>query len=301
MHAHSEAFIQIVSPASGEAQAINDQRLAELARDGMQVRYQRLSVDPLWPFTAGTVQARLDQLLKALRDSSVSILLASRGGYGASDLLDHIPWNELKNLKPRPIVGFSDISALHSAFFTQLAWPGIHGPMPATEFWGQHGRDDVEALIALMQGHSPAISLPLFFLGRGLAPSIRGWGFGGCLSVLTNLIGTPYFPPSLDGALVYWEDIGENPARILRFATQWLQSGALRGVKGLVLGRFVGCEVRDSYSENQLRHQLASRIGLPVWFSPSFGHCSPNWPLPIGRTLRIEGERLSWDLDTLHG
>ncbi len=298
---HSVTHLRIISPAGRSTATLVERRLAELETLDFKTSYRPLDPDPSWPFSAGTPEDRLSQLVEALEAPEAAAVVATRGGYGASDLLDQIPWDYIASLPPKPLVGFSDISALHAAFYTRLGWSGIHGPMPGTELWGQNGNADVLALLNLLRGGDIPSPLPLLPLMRGLAPSVRGWGFGGCLSVLTNLIGTPYFPDSLSGALLFWEDIGEHPARILRFARQWLQSGALRGVKGLILGRFVACEVPDVASEAMLREQLAERIGLPVWFCPLFGHCSPNWPLPIGRPLRIEGDSLSWDLEILHG
>lgn len=301
MRDFSSPHIRIFSPSSSEGQQLTAERLRELGSPFAQLSYHSLAPQPTWPFVAASLSERLDQLIEGISQKDVTALWAARGGYGASDLLDHIPWHALAQLEPLPIVGFSDVSALHSAFYTRLGWSGIHGPMPATEYWGQHGHQDTDALIALLRGETPSFSLPLLYLGRGLSPRIEGWGFGGCLAVLSSLIGTPYFPPSLEGAIVYWEDIGEHPARVLRYCNQWLQSGAFKGVKGLVLGRFVSCEVPGQFSESQLHQQLASRLSIPVWFCPHFGHCSPNWPLPIGRGLRIDGESLSWNWETAYG
>ena len=297
---HLHPHIRIISPASPELASRVEARLPEFEAAGISVSYHKLAPDPSWPFIAGSAHARLAQIMEGLDDPQVTALLASRGGYGASDLLDLFPWERLQQLRPKPIIGFSDVSALHAAFYTRLGWQGLHAPMPGTDYWRQNGDGDVLALLTLLKGGAPNIRLPLLYLGRGLPPQVRGWAFGGCLSVLTNLIGTPYFPQNLDGALVFWEDIGEHPGRILRFANQWLQSGALRDARGIVLGRFAGCEIEGVASESQLHDQLAQRLGLPVWFCPHFGHCSPNWPLPIGGQLRIEGDSLSWDLDE-HG
>lgn len=301
MLAPSLTHLRIISPSGRCREPLLDQRIAELRAEHFQPSYQPLAPDPDWPFAAGTLEARLGQLIAAVEAPEAAALLATRGGFGSSDLLDRIPWNHFRTLPPKPIVGFSDISALHAAFYAKLGWAGVHGPMPGTELWGQNGAGDVRALLRLLQGDFPDFTLPLLYLSRGIPPQLSGWGFGGCLSVLTNLIGTPYFPDRLEGALVFWEDIGEHPARIIRFARQWQQSGALDGVKGLILGRFMACEVSDLCTETKLREQLAAQLGLPVWFCPLFGHCSPNWPLPIGRPLRIEGDSLSWDLEILHG
>lgn len=291
------AHIGIISPASRDLSSTADARIKELETNKLPVSYHKLSPDPSWPFTAGTRQDRLDQLSEALLNPSIKFLLGLRGGYGTSDLLDDIPWEKLKLLRPKTIVGFSDISALHSAFYTKLRWSGLHAPMPATAYWGQNGREDVVALLNLLSEQKTLVELPLTYLGRGFISKLVGPAFGGCLSVLSNLIGTPYFPKQLSGHILYWEDIGEHPARILRFINQWQQSGALEGALGLILGQFVGCEVDGFCSESQLRSMIAERLSIPVWYCPKFGHCSPNWPLPIGLPMTISENQLQWNSD----
>ncbi len=290
--------IRIISPASRHQPDLLNTRIASIEATGLSVSYHNLSPDPSWPFTAGSRIDRLDQLQNALRAPEVKYLMSTRGGYGVSDLLDGIQWEQYRHSKPKVILGFSDISALHSAFYTKLGWNSIHAPMPATDLWGKHGENDVLALLQILQGLRQQIELPLLYEGKGLPPNIHGPAFGGCLSVLTNLIGTEYFPKSLAGHILFWEDIGEHPARILRFVNQWLQSGSLHGVKGIVLGRFVGCEVEGSCSEAMLREALTQRLPFPIWFCPMFGHCSPNWPLPFGWPIEVAGDRLIWNTET---
>jgi len=290
-----KSHIRVVSPSGRFDNDLLLTRLRELEEE-FQVSYHKLDVDPSWPFQAGSFQARLAQLTEALLAPEVDIILAARGGYGASDLLPHLPWAQLKNVKPKLVVGFSDISALHSALYTQLDWPGIHGPMPGTGLWQKNDPRDVTCLLDLLHGSEALVDTEVRCLNRDLPPLLSGWAYGGCLAVLTNLIGTPYFPKSLWGAILFWEDIGEHPGRILRFINQWSQSRALHGVKGIVLGRFTDCAVLEQATEEQLKMEIASRLELPVWSSEAFGHCAPNWPLPIGLNIALGDGRLRWNL-----
>ncbi len=290
-----KAHIRIISPSGRFDHSLLLARL-EVLRQKFNVSYHKLEPDPSWPFLAGSFQDRLAQLSEALLADDVDVILGARGGFGASDLLPHLPWGELKKVKPKVVIGFSDITALQSALFSQLGWPHIHGPMPGTKLWDEAGGEDVEALVRLMEGRGEPMNIPLVPLGGHGIPSLEGWSYGGCLSVLTNLIGTPYFPRTLYGSLLYWEDIGEHPARILRFINQWTQSKALDGVKGIILGRFADCEVKGQFTEDQMKAEIASRLRIPVWLTPLFGHCAPNWPMPVGYPLRIERQSLSWKL-----
>lgn len=294
MQTRSRPHIRIISPSGRFDQNLLLGRLAELEKE-FHVSYHKLDVDPSWPFTAGGFQARLAQLSDALLAPDVDIILSARGGYGASDLLPHLPWAQLKNVKPKVLIGFSDISALHSALYAQLDWPCIHGPMPGTELWQKNDPRDIECLIKLMKGSWDPVELPVVALNQTLPLPTEGWAYGGCLSVLTNLIGTSYFPKTLWGSILFWEDIGEHPARIIRFINQWSQSKALLGVKAIVLGRFAGCEVKDLSDEAMLREEIAKRLPIPVFATDLFGHCAPNWPLPIGLRIEIKDGVLRWN------
>ncbi len=293
-----KSHIRIVSPSSRFDANLLLARLAELDKE-FHVSYHKVEGDPSWPFAAGSFKARLEQLSAALLAPDVDIILAARGGYGASDLLPHLPWTQLKNVKPKLLIGFSDISALHSALYTQLDWPSLHAPMPGTELWQKNDPRDVDCLIGLMHGSRSPVEWEVESLQQNLPLATEGWSYGGCLAVLTNLIGSPYFPKTLFGSILFWEDIGEHPARILRFINQWVQSRALEGVRGIVLGRFVGCEVAELCTEAQLKNEIATRLDIPVWSTQLFGHCAPNWPLPIGLKMTITNGKLRWNLPPL--
>ena len=175
---------------------------------------------------------------------------------------------------------------MQSALFAKLAWPSIHGPMPGTELWGQHGREDLTQLYQMLaQPEQMSGSIPL----TPLSPmqEAEGWLFGGCLSVLCNLIGTPYFPQSLKGAILFFEDIGEHPGRVLRMMNQLLMTGLLAAA--LVLGYFG----EETLYENIYR-AIARRLPVPVFTSQAFGHLSPNYPLVIGARARIRNQHLLW-------
>ncbi|MBC7660169.1 MAG: LD-carboxypeptidase [Chitinophagaceae bacterium] len=291
----SKTHIRIISPAGRFDSNLLLSRIAELEKE-FHVSYHKLESDPSWPFTAGTIEARVTQLKDALLAPDIDVILCARGGYGVSDLLPHLPWKELKFVKPKLLIGFSDISALHSALYCQLDWPCVHGPMPGTGLWQKNDPCDIEALIAVMKGSSQPISIRINCLNQALPLPSDGWSYGGCLSVLTNLLGTSYFPKTLFGSILFWEDVGEHPGRILRFINQWTQSRALSGVKGIVLGRFADCVVPDICDEAMLKNEIAKRFTIPVWSSELFGHCAPNWPLPVGLPIQIDNGTLRWNL-----
>jgi muramoyltetrapeptide carboxypeptidase len=137
-------------------------------------------------------------------------------------------------------------------------------------------------------------SIPLQAFGEGNSFPIQGRLFGGCLSVVTNLIGTPFFPRSLNNHVLFFEDTGENPGRIMRFFNQLQQSNALNGVKAIILGRFR--QLGGGFDENpqQLYREFQERSGLPIFSSESFGHFNPNFPLLVGSEATLTRDTLTW-------
>lgn len=298
------AVLRIVRTSSREKGDLLTPRLGELRSCGFEVRYQDVQADPSWLYTAGSANDRANALAAALLDPADDFVIVARGGYGASDLLPLLPWEQLKDAKPKIVVGFSDVSALHSAFYTRLGWPGLHAPMPATELWRKDGTaSDVESLLDILRklyngddigGQLDLASVVANSGERGPFQPLNGRLFGGCFSVLTNLIGTSSFPKSLTGHIVFIEDIDESPARLMRYLNQWIQAGTLVGVQAIVVGnlRNLGANIPDSASF--VLDQFAMRSRLPVFHSPNFGHTCPNFPLMLGAEASIAEGKLSW-------
>ena len=282
-------LIRLVEPSSREVSGLLSQRLYELEREGFEVRFEPMPVDWRWPIVASTAVLRAETLCLALQDPDVDFVLCARGGYGASDLLPLLPWDTLQQVRPKILVGFSDITALHAALFAKLGWTGIHGSVPATRVWPQ-GR---EAIFALLRGETRAGEISLQPLTHRGPTSAKGWLFGGCLSVLGNLIGTPYFPNSLEGAILFLEDVGESPGRILRVWNQFLQSQVLRGVQAVVVGTLT--ELPGSLTALDVKQEMADRTPqIPFFSSSDFGHIPKNLPLWLGAETTIQGGRLVW-------
>ncbi|MDE3270056.1 MAG: LD-carboxypeptidase, partial [Pseudomonadota bacterium] len=167
-----------------------------------------------------------------------------RGGFGSSDLLDRIPYDELIGTNKR-VFGYSDVTSVQSALWTKSGLVSFHAPMIATGTWRSLNAPEMQTLTGIMNGTTSAGTIPL--LPRNASSSddsgdvnepLEGILYGGTFSVLTNLIGTPYMPASLDGYILFIEDTGESHHRLIRYFNQWLQSGMLDGVRAIILGNF---------------------------------------------------------------
>ena len=302
--------IRIIRPSSREQENLLPARIEWLTRQGFRVLHEELPADPDWAYAASSAKHRAEALTTALGENETSAILCARGGYGASDILPLIDWSSLrKRLEGRPsklLVGFSDVSALHAAILSELGWSGLHAPMPATSLWYKDGlTSDVDALISILRGTLLGGKIPVRGVGRqnlSAASGLSGELWGGCLSVLTNLIGTPWIKPAaMAGRIFYFEDVGEHPARIMRFLNQWQQSGHLDGVKALVIGSLTGLAPAVPDNADFVSTQIAKRFGIPTFKTEAFGHVCPNMPMGFGtpctiRALPHGGAELSWDL-----
>ena len=241
-----------------------------------------------------SVQARGIALVAALTDPDCENLVCVRGGFGTSDLLPYIPYEDLAMHKR--VIGYSDISALLSALWTKNKFVGISGPMPWAVTWRIH-TEEMRILLGIMRGDITTGNLPVKLQPRKNnnhteEAIIEGTLYGGDISVLTNLIGTPYMPESLEGYILFFEGLYENTYRVIRYLNQWQHSGMLDGVQAIVLGRFDKLDGRMS----DLYAKVAARVDCPVYTTKSFGHLHPLYPIPVGGYGRIAAGKLTWHL-----
>ena len=231
-------------------------------------------------YLAGDDAARWSDFAWALETPSVRAVFAARGGYGLARLLPRLP-------KARKLlVGFSDFTAAHLAAQAQ-GLRSLHAPV-----------------LTQLASQPPSVIARLFdaLEGRPLEPlegtrtivsgTVEGPLVGGNLVMLASLVGTPFFP-CLDGAVLLMEDVGERPYRLDRLWTQLSLAGVLKGVAGVVLGDFTGCEEKDaSYTSAEVLDELAQGLGVPCAAGFAIGHGAINQPVPLGAQVRLDaGER----------
>ena len=227
-------------------------------------------------YLAGDDAARRADLVWALESPSVRAVFAARGGYGMARLLGSLPPLPLKAL-----VGFSDLTAVHLVAQSRQI-RSLHGPV-LTQL-GSQPPSVVARLFDALEGRS----LEPLEGSRTVVPgSAEGPLIGGNFVMLASLVGTPFFP-SLDGAVLLLEEVGERPYRIDRLWTQLSLAGVLEGVAGVVLGDFTGCEERDaSYTSAEVLDELAQSLGVPCAAGFPIGHGAVNQPVPLGARVRL--------------
>jgi muramoyltetrapeptide carboxypeptidase len=273
------ARIQVVAPAGPFDVAEFELGVARL-RTRYDVRYDAGILERAG-YLAGSDDRRTAELLGALRDREVQAIVAARGGYGATRLLDRIS-AEVVAEHPKLLVGFSDVTALH-ALWSRAGLGSIHGPMVAA--LGRCDGVQFARWIAAVEGALP----PAIDGLQALAPgSARGPLLGGNLAVLSALIGTPYAPP-LAGCVLFLEDVGERPYRVDRMLTTWAHAGWLAQPSAIVLGRFTEAEPgADGTTVEQVLRERLSGLGIPVLAGLPAGHVDDNLELPLGATAAVD-------------
>lgn len=247
-------------------------------------------------YFAGPDAERLAATHLALGDPDARAVFTARGGYGATRLLPALDPERLR-AHPKPIVGFSDITALLAWAWTRAGVCGIHGPV-ITQL-GTLVDEDVDRLVDLLRGEVPA---PLVAEeGTVLAGgTVEGTLIAGNLEVLRSLVGTRAMPP-MQGVILAIEEVGERPYRMDRALTQLLQSGALRGIRGVVVGQLHACEEPPDGnlgpSAAEVVHERLATLGVPVVTGFPFGHENHrNAALPFGTRARLLADHCTLEL-----
>ena len=235
-------------------------------------------------YFAGADARRLAELQAALEDPKLDAIIAARGGYGATRLLSRLDFAGL-TVRPKLLVGYSDISALHAAW-ARARILSVHANMVAA--LGRAEPPLVERYVAAIEGAFPSVYSGLSAIAPGRTEGVL---LGGNLTVLTAMLATPHALPSRD-AVLFFEDIGERPYRVDRMLTTWRDAGALRGVRGIVLGAFVNGDTGpDGMCMADVLAERLGGLGIPVVAGLAAGHIDDNAELPFGRRVQLDAAR----------
>jgi muramoyltetrapeptide carboxypeptidase len=238
-------------------------------------------------YLAGPDAQRLELLEAAIADPVSKAIWCARGGYGAMRLLPSLKLRALIE-RPKLFVGFSDATALHAAWNAR-GLRTLHAPV-LTQLGGQPGPvlDRLRALLFSAEPPPPLQAAPVSTFSPGRA---RGLLLGGNLSILSRLVGTPYLP-SLSGAVLFFEDVGERPYRLDRLWTHLTLAHALDGVRGIAVGELTGCEEKEAdYRALDVVGDLCRSLGVPAVGGFQVGHGDVNEPLPLGAEVELDADR----------
>ena len=285
--------VGVVAPAGPIEETRLRAGLAVLERFGLRPQLGRALFER-HAYLAGSDDARLADLTAMLADPDIRAIFCARGGYGSQRIVPALDPGMLY-ADPKPVIGYSDITALHGA----LARAGVasfHGPMVATDMARGLTARSTACLWATLTDPDARLDAPM---PTAIRPGrARGRLVGGCLSVLVAALGTPWALDTTD-AVLFLEEVHEWPYRLDRLLLHLRQAGALDRVAGVVLGTMAACPSNGGISALDVVREAFSDAPFPVGFGLPAGHDPAetdveNLTLPFGTmvALDVDGGRL---------
>jgi muramoyltetrapeptide carboxypeptidase len=258
-------------------------------------------------YVAGDAEQRAADLNALFADPEVDVVQALQGGYGSAQTIPFLDFDAIA-ANPKPLVGFSDITALHVAVARRTGLPTIYGN-------GLVGVGDPEAtgftrtrLVQVLTGDvtGPVPPNPddpyvrAIRGGRVSAPLL-----GGCLWLLIQTMGTPW-EVELDGAILFFEDYKAPPYYVDGALAQLKHAGKLDNVVGVVVGEMKGCDWGDlreasdwarSRSLEDVLEEHLEPLGVPVLYGQPLGHGKHLAALPLGVRYTLDADSRSLTVD----
>lgn len=232
-------------------------------------------------YFSGTDEERLDDFQQMLDNDEIKAILCARGGYGMTRIIDKISFKKFKK-NPKWIIGFSDITVLHSHLYSQYYISSMHAPMAGAFNNGEYKNEFVQSLRKLLSGdkikYNPE---PHEFNRKGEA---IGELVGGNLALLAHLVGTES-DIKTRGRILFLEDVGEYLYNIDRMMYQLKRSGKLSKLAGLIVGGFT--DMKDTtqpfgQTAYEIIRDVVSEYDYPVCFGFPVSHEKENYALKIG-------------------
>ena len=230
---------------------------------------------------AGSDEARLEAFRRMAERDDVDVAVAIRGGYGLSRLLDRLDYAALARSNRR-WMGHSDFTAFQLAALARAGLVTYAGPMAAYDFGARAPSEFTwEHCFGMLGAREHVVSLALDGPSGG---ACEGTLWGGNLTVVAHLAGTPYLP-AIEGGLLFLEDTAEHPYRVERLLYQLHHAGVLARQKAVLLGAFTDYELSphdDGYDFAAVVAHARARFGVPVYTGLPFGHVRDKLTLPVG-------------------
>lgn len=284
-------IIGVVSPSSYKAREALQAGMEKIQRRGYRLVFGEHAFDRRG-YLAGEDRDRAADLNAMFANPQVKAILCTRGGYGASRILDYLDW-ELIRSNPKPLIGYSDITTLHLAFLRQTEMVVFYAPMIITL-----SRDVspmvIENLFDLLEKPQPLGTYHTADSNiQTLVPGIvEGELTGGCLCLVSASCGTP---EQIDarGKILCLEDVDEPPYAVDRMLTQLKRCGVLDEAAGFVIGEITNWEQHvndpdETLTIEQIWQDILVPLGKPTIIGFPFGHVVNPLTLPLGVRARLD-------------
>lgn len=295
--------VGIVAPASPlENESEIEYTFEWLKKVGLKYKLGKHLFDSYSDF-AGNDENRLADFNSMWADPEVRAVMPMRGGNGAARLLPGIDFETIAK-NPKIIVGYSDITSLLIAIQQRTGLVTFHGPMMGGFFEGSYTYQNY--LKAIMSNKpigiitdkeekerwNPEGPPNRFLIAKGKA---RGRLTGGCMTLIRQLMGTPYEIETRD-KILFLEDLSAEPHEIDRMLYQLHLAGKLQQAAGIIVGECTNCAPGDSgrnsfplnFSLDRILEQRLANLGIPVVYGLRFGHSKEKFTIPLGVMASLE-------------
>jgi muramoyltetrapeptide carboxypeptidase len=237
---------------------------------------------------AGDDELRASELQRFCTDRSLDLVLAARGGYGLTRILDRIDFAAIL-AADRLICGFSDFTAFNLAYLARAGGTSLHGPS-GTDFGAEHPSTfTIDTFFEVIDRLRADSSFEARFDVDGPDTAVHGTLWGGNLALVGALLGTPYFP-RVRGGILFLEDVNEPAYKIERMLVQLEQAGVLGRQKAILLGHFdpiTPMPNDNGFSLDSVIAGLRDRLACPVIAGLPFGHVARKLTLPVGMRVQL--------------
>jgi muramoyltetrapeptide carboxypeptidase len=247
----------------------------------------------------GSDRDRAADINRFFGDRNVRAIVPTRGGWGSARLLPHLDFDAIRR-NPKVLVGYSDITALLNGIHARTGLVTFHGPNGggrwdawSLDFWKRviFGADTVTFSNPKTTNDRNVLTQIEHRIRTITAGRARGRLLGGNLSVLNGILGSPYVP-NFEGAILFLEDVEEQPYRVDRMMTALRLAGILERVRGVVFGTCAECTPGSggyaSFTLEEILNDHLKPLGVPAWQGAMIGHNMPQWTLPVGLEVEID-------------
>ncbi len=277
--------IGIVSIASKIDKEVVDPAIVLLLSLGYRVKIAEHTFAKFYQYSS-TDENRAADLQSMLDDQDIKAIFCSRGGYGTIRTLELIDFQKFIQ-HPKWIVGFSDITVLHSKL-NILGFASVHGVMPRYFLSEGKPSPSFNSMLDAITG----VPLNYYFPSHPLSQkgNVTGQLVGGNLSMLYSVRGTPY-DMNMAGKILFIEDLGEYLYHLDRMMMNLKTSGILKNLSGLMVGNFTGMKEQDEpFGKNveEIILDAVKEYNYPVAFQFPAGHAPDNFALKLGLDISIE-------------
>jgi muramoyltetrapeptide carboxypeptidase len=238
-------------------------------------------------YFSGTDEERLTDFQEMLDDDGVKAILCARGGYGTGRIIEQINFDKFKKL-PKWIIGYSDITVLHSHLYTNFNISSLHSPMAGAFNEEGYKNEYVLSLKNVLKGKKIRYAIPAHELNR--KGEAIGELVGGNLALLAHLTGTNS-DIKTKGRILFIEDVGEYSYNVDRMLYQLKRSGKLSKLAGLFIGGFT--DMKDTErpfgkSVYDIIQDIIREYAYPVCFDFPVSHTDKNYALKIGVGYKLK-------------